>query len=50
MYWVNERLSALIAYKIALSAGYKVYLLWDTRLNNWCVLTDFGSEVSDRDS
>jgi hypothetical protein len=50
MYWVEERLSALIAYKIALSAGYKVYLLWDTRLNNWCVLTDFGSEVSDRDS
>ena len=27
MYWVDERISALIAYKIALSAGYKVYLL-----------------------
>ncbi len=48
MYWVDERLSALIAYKIALSAGYEAYLLWDTGLKNWCVLTDFGSKVSDR--
>ena len=45
MYWVDERISALIAYKIALSAGYEAYLLWDTGLNNWCVLTDHGSEI-----
>jgi hypothetical protein len=48
MYWVDERISALIAYKIALSAGYEAYLLWDTGLNNWCVLTDHGSEVLDQ--
>lgn len=48
MYWVDERISALIAYKIALSAGYEAYLLWDTGLNNWCVLTDYGSEVLDQ--
>ena len=48
MYWVDERISALIAYKIALSAGHEVYLLWDTRLSNWCVLTDHGSEVLDQ--
>ena len=48
MYWVDERISALIAYKIALSAGYEAYLLWDTGLNNWCLLTDHGSEVLDQ--
>ena len=48
MYWVDERISALIAYKIALSAGYEAYLLWDTGLNNWCVLTDHGSEILDQ--
>ena len=48
MYWVDERISALIAYKIALSAGYEAYLLWDTRLNNWCLLTDYGAEAFDQ--
>ena len=48
MYWFDERISALIAYKIALSAGYEAYLLWDTGLDNWCVLTDHGSEVLDQ--
>tara|TARA_R100001460_G_scaffold44097_4_gene80669 strand:- start:573 stop:917 length:345 start_codon:yes stop_codon:yes gene_type:complete len=45
MYWMDERISALVAYKIALSAGYEAYLLWDTGLNNWCVLTDHGAEA-----
>ena len=31
-----------------LSAGYEAYLLWDTGLNNWCVLTDHGSEILDQ--
>jgi hypothetical protein len=48
MYWVDERISALIAYKIALSAGYEVYLLWDTGLTNWCLLTDYGAEAFDQ--
>jgi hypothetical protein len=45
MYWMDERISALVAYRIALSAGYEAYLLWDTGLNNWCVLTDHGAEA-----
>ena len=48
MYWVDEKISALVAYKIAISAGYEAYLLWDTGLDNWCVLTDHGSEVFDQ--
>ena len=47
MYWVGTNaLNMLVAEKILLASGYKVYRLWDMVDNpepEWCLLTDFAS-------
>jgi hypothetical protein len=47
MYWLGTNaLNMLVAEKILLASGYKVYRLWDMVENpepEWCLLTDFGS-------
>ena len=47
MYWIGTNdLNMLVAEKILLAAGYKVFRLWDMVDNpepEWCLLTDFAS-------
>ena len=47
MYWIGTNaLNMLVAEKILLASGYKVYRLWDMVDNpepEWCLLTDFAS-------
>jgi len=48
MYWIGTNdLNMLVAEKILLAAGYKVYRLWDMVENpepEWCLLTNFTSK------
>ena len=48
MYWIGtNNLDMLVAEKILLAAGYKVFRLWDMVENpqpEWCLLTDFANK------
>ena len=48
MYWIDETIGALLAFKIAIASGYEAHLLWDREYSPkpcWCLLTDHGSKV-----